>query len=81
MRPYPGKETAEVHDYHDAGTGVLAAALAGRAPGYISLGFPDPRQVTPIPSTGPALVADPPCASARGAVAPADATPDITDKA
>jgi len=20
MRPYPGKETAEVHDYHDAGT-------------------------------------------------------------
>jgi superfamily II DNA or RNA helicase len=42
LRPYPGKETAEVHDYHDAATGVLAAALAGRAPGYTSLGFPTP---------------------------------------
>jgi hypothetical protein len=46
LRPYPGKETAEVHDYHDAGTGVLAATLVGRAPGYTSLGFPDPRQIT-----------------------------------
>jgi len=27
MGPYPGKETAEVHDYHDAATGVLAATL------------------------------------------------------
>jgi len=26
-RPYPGKETAEVHDDHDVGTGVLAATL------------------------------------------------------
>jgi superfamily II DNA or RNA helicase len=42
LRPYPGKETAEVHDYHDGATGVLAAALAGRAPGYTSLGFPTP---------------------------------------
>jgi superfamily II DNA or RNA helicase len=43
LRAYPGKQTAEVHDYHDAEMPVLAAALAKRAPGYISLGFPDPR--------------------------------------
>lgn len=43
LRPYPGKTTAEVHDYHDAATGVLASSLAKRAPGYTSLGFPDPR--------------------------------------
>ena len=43
LRPHPGKATAEVHDYHDARTGVLASSLAKRAPGYISLGFPDPR--------------------------------------
>ena len=50
LRPYPGKGTAEVHDYHDAATGVLAATLAGRAPGYTSLGFPDPRRIAPTPS-------------------------------
>lgn len=44
LRAYPGKETAEVHDYYDAETPVLAAALAKRAPGYVSLGFPDPRK-------------------------------------
>jgi superfamily II DNA or RNA helicase len=43
LRPYPGKLTAEVHDYHDVREGVLASSLARRAPGYISLGFPDPR--------------------------------------
>ncbi|MGE5289985.1 MAG: TOTE conflict system archaeo-eukaryotic primase domain-containing protein [Micromonosporaceae bacterium] len=43
LRPYPGKTTAEVHDYHDTATGVLASTLAKRAPGYTSLGFPDPR--------------------------------------
>lgn len=43
LRAYPGKQTAEVHDYHDVEMPVLAAALAKRAPGYISLGFPDPR--------------------------------------
>jgi superfamily II DNA or RNA helicase len=43
LRAYPGKETAEVHDYHDVEAPVLAAALAKRAPGYVSLGFPDPR--------------------------------------
>ena len=44
LRAYPGKRTAEVHDYHDVEMPVLAAALAKRAPGYISLGFPDPRK-------------------------------------
>jgi superfamily II DNA or RNA helicase len=44
LRPHPGKNTAEVHDYHDIDTGVLASSLAKRAPGYASLGFPDPRQ-------------------------------------
>jgi superfamily II DNA or RNA helicase len=51
LRAYPGKSTAEVHDYHDAKTAVLAASLTKRAPGYTSLGFPDPRRLTPIPST------------------------------
>ena len=46
LRPYPGKETAEVHHYHDVDAGVLAATLAGRVPGYTSLGFPDPRRIT-----------------------------------
>jgi superfamily II DNA or RNA helicase len=50
LRPYPGKGTAEIHDYHDAETGVLAAALAGRAPGYTTLGFPDPRRITATPA-------------------------------
>ncbi len=45
LRPYPGKTTAEVHDYHDVATGVLASSLAKRAPGYTSLGFPDPRRL------------------------------------
>ena len=44
-RPHPGKTTAEVHDYHDAATGVLAASLTKRAAGYTSLGFPDPRRI------------------------------------
>lgn len=43
LRPYPGKTTAEVYDYHDVDTRVLASSLAKRAPGYLSLGFPDPR--------------------------------------
>ncbi|MGH3469964.1 MAG: DEAD/DEAH box helicase, partial [Thermocrispum sp.] len=44
LRPHPGKTTAEVHDYHDTLTGVLASSLTKRAPGYLSLGFPDPRR-------------------------------------
>lgn len=43
LRAHPGKQTAEVHDYHDVEVPVLAAALTKRAPGYTSLGFPDPR--------------------------------------
>jgi superfamily II DNA or RNA helicase len=48
LRPHPGKTTADVHDYHDVGTGVLASSLAKRAPGYVSLGFPDPRTLRPV---------------------------------
>ena len=44
LRAYPGKQTAEVHDYHDIESPVLAASLRKRAPGYVSLGFPDPRR-------------------------------------
>ncbi len=47
LRPHPGKTTAEVHDYHDVHTGVLASVLARRAPGYTSLGFPNPRTLRP----------------------------------
>jgi len=45
LRPFLGKATAEIHDYHDIATSVLAASLAKRAPGYTSLGFPDPRRI------------------------------------
>jgi len=48
--PRAGKATAEIHDYHDELTGVLAASLAKRAPGYTSLGFPDPRKLAYTPS-------------------------------
>jgi superfamily II DNA or RNA helicase len=51
LRPYPGKTTAEIHDYHDQQTGVLAASLAKRAPGYTSLAFPDPRRHVAEPGT------------------------------
>ena len=51
LRPYPGKATAEIHDYHDTATNVLAASLAKRAAGYTSLGFPDPRRVPHTPSS------------------------------
>jgi superfamily II DNA or RNA helicase len=50
LRAHPGKTTAEIHDYHDARTRVLASSLAKRAPGYTSLGFPDPRHLTPCPA-------------------------------
>ena len=45
LRPAPGKVQVEVHDYHDADTGVLASSLRKRAAGYASLGFPDPRSL------------------------------------
>ena len=50
LRPYDGKATAEVHDYVDEQTRVLASSLAKRAPGYVSLGFPDPRRLPYTPS-------------------------------
>jgi superfamily II DNA or RNA helicase len=55
LRTHDNKTTAEVHDYLDQRTGVLAAMLAKRAPGYTSLGFPDPRKIplTPSASTEP----------------------------
>jgi superfamily II DNA or RNA helicase len=54
LRPCDGKTTAEVHDYHNELTGVLASSLAKRAPGYTSLGFPDPRKHPYTPSSGTA---------------------------
>jgi superfamily II DNA or RNA helicase len=42
LRPAVGKHVVEVHDYHDIRTGVLASSVRKRAPGYRSLGFPDP---------------------------------------
>ena len=51
LRSHENKTTAEVHDYLDERTGVLAAMLAKRAPGYTGLGFPDPRRTALTPST------------------------------
>ena len=59
LRPYDGKATAEVHDYHDEHTGVLASSLAKRAPGYTSLGFPDPRKLPYTPSADPGRTSQP----------------------
>ncbi len=39
IRAAPGKESAEVHDYHDRATPILAASLQRRMPGYRALGF------------------------------------------
>jgi superfamily II DNA or RNA helicase len=50
LRSHENKTTAEVHDYLDARTGVLAAMLAKRAPGYTGLGFSDPRRLALTPS-------------------------------
>jgi superfamily II DNA or RNA helicase len=50
LRSHERKTTAEVHDYLDERTGVLAAMLAKRAPGYTGLGFPDPRRTVLTPS-------------------------------
>jgi len=50
LRSHENKTTAEVHDYLDERTGVLAAMLAKRAPGYAGLGFCDPRRLALTPS-------------------------------
>ncbi|MER7273470.1 DEAD/DEAH box helicase family protein [Dactylosporangium sp. NPDC000244] len=39
IRTAPGKEVAEVHDYHDRAVPILAASLQRRLPGYRALGF------------------------------------------
>jgi superfamily II DNA or RNA helicase len=39
IRSAPGKDVAEVHDYHDRATPILAASLKRRMPGYRTLGF------------------------------------------
>jgi superfamily II DNA or RNA helicase len=52
LRSHENKTTAEVHDYLDERTGVLAAMLAKRAPGYTGLGFSDPRRLALTPSAG-----------------------------
>jgi superfamily II DNA or RNA helicase len=39
VRAAPGKDTAEVHDYHDHAVPILAASLPRRMPGYRALGF------------------------------------------
>lgn len=39
VRSAPGKDVAEVHDYHDVATPILAASLNRRMPGYRTLGF------------------------------------------
>ena len=44
VRALPGKDLAEVHDYHDVATPILAASLRRRMPGYRTLGF---QAVTP----------------------------------
>jgi superfamily II DNA or RNA helicase len=50
LRSHENKTAAEVHDYLDDRTGVLAAMLAKRAPGYTGLGFPAPRKIALTPS-------------------------------
>ncbi|PRY16564.1 hypothetical protein CLV70_1631 [Pseudosporangium ferrugineum] len=42
IRAAPGKDLAEVHDYHDQATPILAVSLQRRMPGYRALGFVRP---------------------------------------
>ena len=39
VRAAPGKDVAEVHDYHDPAVPIVAASLRRRMPGYRALGF------------------------------------------
>jgi superfamily II DNA or RNA helicase len=39
VRAAVGKDTAEVHDYHDETVPLLATSLKRRMPGYRALGF------------------------------------------
>lgn len=50
LRTCDGKTTAEIPRLHDEHTGILAGVLAKRAPGYTSLGFPNPDASPPPPA-------------------------------
>src|SRR4029453_14773672 len=39
VRAAPGKDAAEVHDYHDPAVPIIATSLQRRMPGYRALGF------------------------------------------
>jgi superfamily II DNA or RNA helicase len=39
LRAAPGKDVAEVHDYHDRAVPIIAVSLQRRMPGYRALGF------------------------------------------
>jgi superfamily II DNA or RNA helicase len=39
VRAAPGKDVAEVHDYHDRAVPIVASSLQRRMPGYRALGF------------------------------------------
>lgn len=39
IRAAPGKDVAEVYDYHDPASAIVAASLQRRMPGYRTLGF------------------------------------------
>ncbi|HET9139397.1 hypothetical protein [Actinophytocola sp.] len=39
IRTAPGEDVADIHDYHDPVTPILAAPLQRRMPGYRALGF------------------------------------------
>jgi hypothetical protein len=41
-RAAPGKDVAEVHDYHDWAVPIVAVSLQRRMPGYRALGFVQP---------------------------------------
>ena len=53
---------------------VHPGRLDGRAPGYISLGFADPRRITPTPSTGFAAAEGPQRAPVEAAMPPEGTT-------
>jgi hypothetical protein len=63
---HPGTHKNEVHDYHDEQVGVLASSLAKRAPGYTSLGFPDPRKLPFTPSAPATHLVVPACRGQPG---------------